>query len=123
VVCGDRNLTDLHPFSRCLQPKGLARCAYLRSAYLGFSIHLDGDRHPVALTQEPPTRKYQLTSLALERAKKEANVAFEEHCAQWDLLRQIPEPTARDLEKWLSAKAAATLAQDRFEAIVRQIYD
>jgi hypothetical protein len=62
------------------------------------------------------------SSVAFEKAREEANSAFDEHCAQWGLLQKMPQLPVRDLEKWLSAKAAANLAQERFEAIVRQIY-
>lgn len=69
------------------------------------------------------TRTYDvMNSSVLEEARKEANFAFDEHCAQWEQLQKIPRPTALDLEKWLSAKNAANIAQERFEAIIRQIY-
>lgn len=57
----------------------------------------------------------------LEKAKEEANAAFDEHCKQWELLQQIVEPTTNDLENWLSARDVFYKAQEKFESIVRQI--
>lgn len=57
----------------------------------------------------------------LERAREEANSAFDEHCTQWDLLQKIANPTIEDLAAWLSAREALIKAQEKFEDIVRQI--
>lgn len=62
-----------------------------------------------------------LQSEFLEKAKNEANAAFDEHCKQWELLQKIAEPTIGDLENWLSARDAFFKAQEKFENIVRQI--
>jgi len=63
-----------------------------------------------------------MTSVELENAKEEANKAFDEHCRQWNLLQKIQNPTVEQMEKWLTAKKSANIAQDKFEIIVRQIY-
>jgi hypothetical protein len=60
-------------------------------------------------------------SVFFENAREEANVAFDEHCKQWDLLKEIPEPSVNDLAAWLSARDAFFKAQDKFENIVRQL--
>lgn len=57
----------------------------------------------------------------LDRAREKANLAFDQHCAQWDLLQAKPAPTTEDLEAWLSARASFYEAQDAFEKIIRQI--
>jgi hypothetical protein len=57
----------------------------------------------------------------LERAREEANAAFDEHCAQWSLLQKLVNPTIEDLAAWLSTREALIKAQERFENIIRQI--
>ena len=57
----------------------------------------------------------------LDRAREKANLAFDHHCAQWDLLQAKPVPTLEDLDAWLSARDWFYKAQDEFEEIIRQI--
>ena len=57
----------------------------------------------------------------LERAREEVNAAFDEHCAQWDLLQKVANPTIEDLAAWLSAREALIKAQEKFENIARQV--
>lgn len=63
-----------------------------------------------------------MTSTTLEDARKKANLAFDEHCAQWEALQQIPSPTPQDLDKWILAREAAQSAQKYFEGLVHQIH-
>lgn len=60
-------------------------------------------------------------SAFLERAREEANTAFDEHCTQWDNLQKIATPTIEDLAAWLSAREALINTQEKFANIVRQI--
>ena len=57
----------------------------------------------------------------LDKARQKANLAFDHHCAQWDLLQAKAAPTTEDLDAWLSARDSFYEAQDAFEKIIRQI--
>ncbi len=57
----------------------------------------------------------------LEKAKEEANAAFDEHCKQWELLQQIVEPTTDDLENWLSARDVFYKARNYSAALAWQL--
>jgi hypothetical protein len=57
----------------------------------------------------------------LEKARNEANAAFDDHCKQWDLLQELAIPTIEDLTAWLAARDSFFKAQEKFENIVRQI--
>jgi hypothetical protein len=61
------------------------------------------------------------TSETLDIAREKANLAFDRHCAQWDLLQAKSSPTAEDLDEWLSARDSFYEAQAAFEKIIRQI--
>ena len=57
----------------------------------------------------------------LDKAREEANKAFDTHCKQWELLQQLTSPTIEDLADWLAARDSLHEAQEKFEKIVRQI--
>ncbi|WP_454846037.1 hypothetical protein [Pseudomonas farris] len=57
----------------------------------------------------------------LDHAREKANLAFDHHCAQWDLLQAKASPTTEDLETWLFARDSFYDAQDAFEKIIRQM--
>lgn len=61
------------------------------------------------------------TSQYLDRARDKANLAFDHHCAQWDLLQAKADPTTDDLVAWLSARDSFYEAQAAFEKIIRQM--
>lgn len=58
----------------------------------------------------------------LDRAREIANLAYDYHCEQWELLQDKPTPTLKDLNAWLSARASLHKAEDEFEKIIRQMY-
>ncbi|MDR9863444.1 hypothetical protein [Pseudomonas baetica] len=57
----------------------------------------------------------------LDKAREEANAAFDDHCKQWELLQELASPTIEDLTAWLAARDSFFEAQEKFEDIVRQI--
>lgn len=61
------------------------------------------------------------TSETLDNAREKANLAFDRHCVQWDLLQAKSAPTTQDLDEWLSARNSFYEAQAAFEKIIRQI--
>ncbi|MFN3735194.1 hypothetical protein [Comamonas testosteroni] len=72
--------------------------------------------------EAPLNGERKLTSVALDIAREKANLAFDEHCAQWDALQKIPSPTLQDLDKWLTARKDLYEAQAEFEVKVREIH-
>lgn len=50
-----------------------------------------------------------------EEAKEKANLAFDEHCSQWNLLKHSEAPTPQDMAAWLEARKALEDAQVAFE--------
>lgn len=59
-------------------------------------------------------------SESLDKARAEANAAYDEHCKQWDLLNALASPAVADLNAWLAARDTFYKAQEKFESIVRQ---
>lgn len=60
---------------------------------------------------------------SLNKAREVANIAFDEHCKQWELLEKISEPTLDNLSAWLSAHEKFYEAQSKFENIIRSQQD
>ncbi|MCS3418400.1 hypothetical protein M2399_003450 [Pseudomonas sp. BIGb0450] len=62
------------------------------------------------------------TTEYLDRAREKANLAYDRHCEQWELIQDKPAPTLEDLDAWLSARASLHKAEDEFESIIRQMH-
>lgn len=56
----------------------------------------------------------------LDKAREEANAAFDNHCKQWSLLQEVASPNIEDLAAWLDARDSFFKAQENFENIIRQ---
>jgi hypothetical protein len=56
----------------------------------------------------------------LDRTREDANLAFDHHCAQWDLLQANAAPTLEDLGVWLAARKLFWDAQEIFELEIRK---
>ena len=128
LMAGSHRRRCLQHFSMGTNQFGnVADIGIVRNPYLGASIHTN--RHCKSAfthTQKIYTTKsvkiiMLSNSESLERAREEANSAFDEHCKQWDLLQKIANPTIDDLAAWLYAREALIKAQGKFEDIVRQI--
>jgi hypothetical protein len=63
-----------------------------------------------------------IISKYLDRAREKANLAYDHHCEQWELIQDKPAPTIEDLDAWLSARASLHKAEDEFESVIRQTH-
>ena len=51
----------------------------------------------------------------LDHAREKANLAFDRHCAQVELLWAKAAPTPEDVDSWLAVRVAFYDAQEEFE--------
>ncbi|WP_159815653.1 hypothetical protein [Pseudomonas sp. 18058] len=59
-------------------------------------------------------------SVYVDQAREKANVAFDRHCAQWELLESNPAHTEQDVAVWLSVRDEFYDAQAEFERLIRR---
>ena len=51
----------------------------------------------------------------IDQYREKANLAFDRHCAQWELLEATPTSDERDIDAWISARDELHAAQAEFE--------
>jgi len=56
----------------------------------------------------------------IDQCRDKANLAFDRHCAQWELLAANPAPDERDIDAWISARDELHAAQAEFERLLFQ---